>query len=156
MHIKPNSLKLYKKNCENPSAAVVAQANKTGDGTQNSSAAAPFGRVWAIDNTLRDGPEYTSNVIGNAQGLYVSSSQDATKVTLTMYVDFGFTSGEFSGSSINVLSRNPVTEPTRELAVVGGRGKFRMARGFAEIKAHSLDATTGDGIIEYNVTVLHY
>ncbi|WJX64982.1 hypothetical protein P8452_49695 [Trifolium repens] len=103
----------------------------------------------------REGPEETSNVVGNAQGLYVSSSQ-TEDVTLTMYVDYAFTSGELNGSSFSVLSRNPVREPTRELAVVGGRGKFRMATGFALIKAHFLNVTTGDGIIEYNVTIFHY
>ncbi|AET00806.1 putative plant disease resistance response protein [Medicago truncatula] len=136
----------------NPSAVVVARANQTSDIPKKHSL---FGTVYAIDNPLREGPEETSNVVGNAQGLYVASSQ-SEDVTLTMYVDYAFTSGELNGSSFSVLSRNPVREPTRELAVVGGRGKFRMATGFAQIRAHFLNATTGDGIVEYNVTVFHY
>jgi hypothetical protein len=137
----------------NPSAVIVARANQTSD--KNPKKSSLFGTVFAIDNPLREGPEETSNVVGNAQGLYVSSSQ-SEDVTLTMYVDYAFTSGELNGSSFSVLSRNPVREPTRELAVVGGRGKFRMATGFALIKAHFLNVTTGDGIIEYNVTIFHY
>ena len=136
---------------KHPSAVVVARANLTPP--------SPFGTVFAINNPLREGSEETSRVIGNAQGLYVlmSSQDDPNKVTsLVMYVDYAFTCGEFNGSSISVVSRNPVTEPTRELAVVGGRGKFRMARGFAEIRNHSLNVTTGDGVIEYHVTLFHY
>jgi hypothetical protein len=137
----------------NPSAVIVARANQTSDIIPKKSSL--FGTVFAIDNPLREGPEETSKVVGNAQGLYVSSSQ-SQDVTLTMYVDYAFTCGELNGSSFSVLSRNPVREPTRELAVVGGRGKFRMATGFALIRAHFLNVTTGDGIIEYNVTIFHY
>lgn len=139
---------------ENPSALVVARANDTSGDVQKK-LSSPFGTVYAADNILREGPDETSEVVGNAQGLYVSSSQ-GDKVVLVMYMDFAFTTGEFNGSSFSVLSRNPVTEPTRELAVVGGRGKFRMASGFAEIRAHFLNVTTGDGIIEYDVTLFHY
>ncbi|XP_004491663.1 dirigent protein 4-like [Cicer arietinum] len=132
----------------NPSAIVVAHANQT-------TLSPTFGNVYAIDNPLREGPEETSKIIGNAQGLYVSSSRNKDDVTLTMYVDYAFTYGELKGSSISILSRNPVSAPTRELTVVGGRGKCRMAIGFAIISTHFLNVTTGDGIIEYNITVYH-
>lgn len=135
---------------QNPSAVAVARAN----GSQTPSSA-PFGTVFAIDNPLRSGPEEDSTVIGNAQGLYVSSSK-SDKLSLVMYVDYAFTSGEFHGSSFSVVSRNPVTEPTREMAVVGGRGRFRMARGFAEINGYSMNETSGNGVVEYHVTLYHY
>nr|CAD1844112.1 unnamed protein product [Ananas comosus var. bracteatus] len=64
--------------------------------------------------------------------------------------------GPYSGSSFVVFSRNPVTEPHRELAVVGGRGAFRLARGFAQLRTHYLNTTNGDAVIEYDVTLLHY
>ncbi|KAF8404439.1 hypothetical protein HHK36_009324 [Tetracentron sinense] len=75
---------------------------------------------------------------------------------IVMYVDFGFTTGKYNGSSISVFSRNPVMETDREIAVVGGRGKFRMARGYAKLKASYFNATNGDAIIEYKMTVFHY
>lgn len=137
---------------DKPSAVEVARSNST----KNDSSPTPFGSVWAIDDPLREGPEATSKVIGNAQGLYVSSVQDETKLGLVMYVDFGFTEGKFKGSSFSVFSRNPVTETNRELAVVGGRGRFRMARGFAKLKTSYLNVTNGDAIIEYKVTLIHY
>jgi hypothetical protein len=64
------------------------------------------------------------------------------------YIDFAFTTGRFNGSSFGVFSRNPVWEGDREVAVAGGRGKFRMANGFAKISASFLNATTGDAILE--------
>jgi len=117
--------------------------------------ATPFGHVYAIDDPLRESPNESSKLIGNAQGLYLSSSQ-SENLTIVMYADFGFTTGKFKGSSISVFSRNPVSEPIRELAVVGGRGKFRLARGFVQVKTHFFDYKNGDAILEYNVTVLHY
>ncbi|XP_058078139.1 dirigent protein 4 [Magnolia sinica] len=130
-----------------PSAVMVAHANTTEKGPT------PFGSVFAIDDLITEGPEPTK-VIGNAQGLYVSSGQDI--LSLVLVVDFGFTSGKYNGSSFSVLSRNPITEVERELAVVGGRGKFRLARGFAHLKTYYLNITNGDAIIEYDVTLLHY
>jgi hypothetical protein len=55
-----------------------------------------------------------------------------------------------------MLSRNPVTQIEREFAVVGGRGKFRMARGFANLKCIFFNASNGDSIVEYKVVVRHY
>ncbi|KAM1794877.1 hypothetical protein ACFX11_035301 [Malus domestica] len=137
---------------DKPSAVEVARPYST----KNDSSPTPFGSVWAIDDPLREGPEATSKVIGNAQGLYVSSVQDESRLGLVMYVDFGFTEGKFKGSSFSVFSRNPVMETNRELAVVGGRGRFRMARGLAKLKTSYLNVTNGDAIIEYKVTLIHY
>ncbi|XP_017970639.1 PREDICTED: dirigent protein 15 [Theobroma cacao] len=137
---------------QNPSAVMVARANLT----KKDDSPTPFGSLFAIDDPLRVGPEPTSKIIGNAQGLYLSSSQDASKFTIVLYADFAFTTGKFNGSSFSLFSRNPVTEADREVAIVGGRGKFRMARGFAKIKTSYFNATTGDAILEYSVTLYHY
>jgi hypothetical protein len=135
---------------KDPTAVLVAHsANATsrpGDPT-------PFGSVYATDDVLTEGPERASRVVGSAQGLYVSSGKDG-RLSLVMGMDFEFS--DYNGSSFVVFSRNPVTNDHRELAVVGGRGKFRMARGFAVLRTHYLDTGNGDAIIEYNVTLLHY
>lgn len=67
---------------------------------------------------------------------------------LVMFLDFSFTTGKLNGSSFGVFSQNPVTETYRKLAVVGGRGKFRMARGFAKLKTCDTECS----FIEYKVT----
>ncbi|GMI88091.1 hypothetical protein like AT2G21110 [Hibiscus trionum] len=135
----------------NPTVAMIAQSNLTVD-VNNSSM--PFGTVYAIDDLLRVGSEPNSELIGNAQGLTVIIAGRNTRPSVLLYFDFGFTSGKFNGSSISVLSRNPTTDTERELAVVGGRGKFRRAKGFALLKVYSANATAI--IAELNVTVIHY
>ncbi|MBA0823844.1 hypothetical protein Goarm_020545 [Gossypium armourianum] len=42
------------------------------------------------------------------------------------------------------------------MAIVGGRGAFRMAKGFALLRATSSNATTGNANLEFNVTLYHY
>ncbi|GMI88088.1 hypothetical protein like AT4G38700 [Hibiscus trionum] len=134
---------------QNPSAVMIARPNITGS-------AISFGTLFAIDDPLTVGPQPTSKTIGNAQGMYVSSSRDPAMFTAVMYADFAFTSGRFNGSSFSLFSRNPSSPPVRELAIVGGRGKFRMATGFALIRNSFLNFTTGDTIVEFNVTLYHY
>lgn len=136
-----------------PSAVEVARANiAKGDKSPT-----PFGTVFAIDDPIREGPDAASKVVGNAQGLYVSSSSEPGTLGLVMYVDFGFTTGKFNGSSFTVVSRNPISDKgERELAIVGGRGKFRLARGFAKLTTSYLNITNGDAVIEYHVTLIHY
>ncbi|MBA0721362.1 hypothetical protein Golax_008911, partial [Gossypium laxum] len=67
----------------------------------------------------------------------------------TQYIDFGFNTGRFNGSSISVFSRG---EPG--LAVVGGRGEFMMATGVALFNPIIINAT--NVIMEFNITVVHY
>ncbi|XWS55062.1 hypothetical protein CRYUN_Cryun10bG0142900 [Craigia yunnanensis] len=136
---------------KNPSAVMVARPNMT---TAFNDTPLPFGSVFATDDPLTVGPDLKSQVIGNAQGLWASTGEDV--ITLVVYMDLGFTQGEFNGSSISVFSRNPITQTERELAVVGGRGKFRMAKGFAHLKTYFGNFTSGDAIVEYNVTVIHH
>ncbi|MBA0607623.1 hypothetical protein Godav_019899, partial [Gossypium davidsonii] len=90
-----------------------------------------FGRLFAIDDPLILEPKPRLTFIGNAQGLYVSSSRDPVVFPSVMYTNFTFTSGRFNGSSFSLFSRNLFLDKVRELAIVGGRGVFRMARGFA-------------------------
>ncbi|CAM0877182.1 unnamed protein product [Alopecurus aequalis] len=134
---------------KDPTAVLVAHSATATPGNPT-----PFGSVYATDDVLTEGPERTSRVVGSAQGLYVSSGKDGL-LSLVMGIDFAFT--DYNGSSFVVFSRNPVTTGDgRELAVVGGRGAFRMARGFALLRTHYLDTGNGDAIIEYNVTLLHH
>ncbi|XVE93807.1 hypothetical protein REPUB_Repub01dG0226900 [Reevesia pubescens] len=84
----------------------------------------PVPSIVVHDDPFTIGLEPTSEIIGNAQGLQVLAGRDTT--TVMMYMDYGFTK------------------------VVGGRGKFKMAKGFALLKTYSLDNISI--IVEYNVT----
>ncbi|KAL1174396.1 hypothetical protein V6Z11_A04G009200 [Gossypium hirsutum] len=108
-------------------AVVLTQANIT---RNNSSL--PFATLVAFNDPLRTGPEPDSEVIGNVQGIGLLSGMNASS---TQYIDFGFN-----------------TEPG--LAVVGGRGRFMMAKGVALFNPFLINATTV--IMEFNVTVIHH
>ncbi|WVZ05414.1 hypothetical protein V8G54_018760 [Vigna mungo] len=133
----------------NPSMVIVAEPNgKAKD-------ALPFGTVVAMDDPLTAGPEPDSKLVGKAQGIYTSISQ--AEMGLMMVMTMAFTDGDFNGSSISVLARNMImSEPVREMAIVGGTGAFRFARGYAQARFHSVDFSKGDAIVEYDVFVNHY
>ncbi|XP_024994797.1 dirigent protein 4-like [Cynara cardunculus var. scolymus] len=135
---------------DNPSAVLVAKPNGTVVEEGN---VLPFGAVYVFDDPLTEGPTLNSKVIGNARGLYTSTSR-GSDLTLLFSGDFEFTSGEFNGSSISVFSRDPLVVE-KEVAVVGGRGKFRMAKGFILLNAIFFNVTNGDAILECDVTIFH-
>ncbi|CAI0468837.1 unnamed protein product [Linum tenue] len=109
-----------------------------------------FGMVMMTDDALTVAVDAGSKLVGRAQGMYTFDSQ--TDLTLLMAMSFGFTDGPYNGSSLVVVGRNPILEMDRELPVLGGTGRFRMARGYALVKTVSADAN-GNVVVYYNVTV---
>ncbi|KAB2627454.1 dirigent protein 19-like [Pyrus ussuriensis x Pyrus communis] len=95
------------------------------------------------DNPLTEGPELSSKLVGRAQGIYAIASQHDSG--LLMVLNFDFLDG-----------MNPFMEAIREMPIVGGTGVFQYARGYALAKTFSMSMKTGDAVVEYNVSVLHY
>ncbi|TVU13191.1 hypothetical protein EJB05_40723, partial [Eragrostis curvula] len=98
-----------------------------------------FGDTVVMDDVLTVGPSRGSKQVGRAQGVYVTASQKpgAPAMMLTMDVVLAGYPGYESRSSVTVVGRNEVTAPVRELAVVGGTGRFRMATGYVLWKTAS-------------------
>ncbi|XP_050220536.1 dirigent protein 4-like [Mercurialis annua] len=138
---------------ENPNVVRIAQANAT---RNESNPFPPFGDLNAINNALRVGIEPNSRIIGRAKGLEVEASQGNEMPTAVVYLDFGFTTGELNGSSFVICSRDLYLEPIHELAVVGGRGNFRMAEGFAKVELIFFNPTDGYGVDKYCVNLYHH
>ncbi|XP_049399691.1 dirigent protein 22-like [Solanum stenotomum] len=113
-----------------------------------------FGQMNMIDNALTLGPELSSKIVGRAQGFYGAASLN--DVGLMMVMNFAFIEGKYNGSTFTILGRNPVFEKVREMAVIGGSGLFRFARGYVEASTHSWDFKTGDATVQYDAYVLHY
>ncbi|XP_030453140.1 dirigent protein 22-like [Syzygium oleosum] len=132
----------------NPTAVRVAEAKMT------NTSATGFGAVVMIDDLLTEGPDMSSKEVGRAQGIYALASQN--DVGLLMVQNYVFTEGKYNGSTLSVLGRNAVLSGVRELAIVGGSGLFRFARGYARAKTHTFDLKTGDACVEYDVYVFHY
>lgn len=70
-----------------------------------------------------------------------------------MAISFGFTQNTYQGSSFNVLSRNPLFEAVRQLAI-GGTAAFWLAMGFAMVKTVEVSSVNGV-TVEFNVTIVH-
>ncbi|KAK3225474.1 hypothetical protein Dsin_005336 [Dipteronia sinensis] len=92
-------------------------------------------------------------VLGRAQGIYAMSSQQ-NEFSLLMTSTYNFITGPYNGSSFSFLGRIPVMSELREMPVVGGTGKFRLARGYCLAKTFSMDQM--DAVIGYDVTLIHY
>ncbi|GLJ47915.1 hypothetical protein SUGI_1011670 [Cryptomeria japonica] len=133
---------------QNVTAVEVAHAPST------NASATFFGTLIVIDDLLTECPEPTSKLLGRAQGLYAMTSQ--VDIQLLMAVTFVFQSGEFNGSTLAVVGHNSVFNDVREMPIVGGSGKFRLARGYALAHTYSFDLQARNAIVHYNVTVLHY
>lgn len=110
--------------------------------------------VAMIDDPLTMRPELSSKLVGRAQGIYASASQNDLGLLMTM--NFAFMEGKYNGSTLSVLGRNSVLSTVREMPIVGGSGLFRFARGYAQASTHTFDIKTGDAVVEYNVYVFHY
>lgn len=76
---------------------------------------------------MTEGPEVSSKLVGRGQGLYASAGSE--EFSLLMVWSVVFKSGEYNGSSLTILGRNPTLRPVREMCIVGGTGVFRLARG---------------------------
>ncbi|URD78142.1 Proteasome complex subunit Rpn13 ubiquitin receptor, partial [Musa troglodytarum] len=112
-----------------------------------------FGDVVVTDDPLTEGPDLRSAPVGRSQGLYSMVSQGTGDAALLLGLNLVFTEGSRNGSTLAVLGWDAVYLPVRELPVVGGSGVFRLARGYALIKTYSLNTTTGDAILEWDVFV---
>ncbi|XAR59810.1 hypothetical protein NMG60_11015788 [Bertholletia excelsa] len=133
---------------KNITTVQVARYNTT------SNTSISFGSVFVLDDPLTVGPEPNSTLLGRAQGIFASSSME--EVSFLMPLNFVFTSGNYKGSTLSLLGRNPIFNEYREMPIVGGSGVFRLARGIATVKTYWFDVASLNAVVEYNVIVIHY
>lgn len=110
-----------------------------------------FGSIVVYDNVLREGADPASALIGRAQGIGAIAALDGGSGLAAM--NLVFTSGEYNGSTLALLGRF-VAGAVSERGIVGGSGRFRLARGFSLSKVISSTATTV--VAEFDVYVTHY
>ncbi|PUZ68183.1 hypothetical protein GQ55_2G005000 [Panicum hallii var. hallii] len=97
-----------------------------------------FGDTVVMDDVLTEGPSRGSRPVGRAQGTYVTASLEKGQPAMLLSMNVVLTDyGGYSGSTVMVMGRNDITAPVRELAVVGGTGRFRMATGYVLWKTAS-------------------
>nr|XP_010910740.1 dirigent protein 2-like [Elaeis guineensis] len=110
-----------------------------------------FGDVVVSDNPLTEGPDPGSKLIGRAETLDVIASL-ASRSALTA-TNFVFTEGKYNGSSLTVLGRD-VVRGSPDRTIIGGSGRYRMARGFMVGKI--IKATGISAVEEVDMYVFHY
>ncbi|XP_057465829.1 dirigent protein 16-like [Actinidia eriantha] len=91
-----------------------------------------FGTITVIDDMLTSAPEFGSQSLGKAQGVYVASSADGT--TQMMVFTAMMEGGEY-GDSLNFFGVYKIGSTMSRLSVTGGTGKFKNACGFAEVRS---------------------
>ncbi|KAI4338141.1 hypothetical protein L6164_016488 [Bauhinia variegata] len=91
-----------------------------------------FGTITVIDDVLTSAPELGSQTIGKAQGVYVASSADGTRQMMAFTALFE--GGEY-GDSMNFYGLFKIGSTMSHLSITGGTGKFKNARGYAQVRA---------------------
>ena len=92
-----------------------------------------FGGVGAIDDELREGPDPASQFLGRAQGMLVQADLGSPAASCAI-LNLAFEEGDYGGGTLVVDGRVDLGadgEDVVELAVVGGTGRFRRARGYS-------------------------
>ncbi|PNT77215.1 dirigent protein 1 [Brachypodium distachyon] len=131
-----------------PSPSAVVVINGTGPIIPGSGGAR-FGMTVVMDDPLTDGPSPASSrlQLGRAQGFYVTATKADGPPAVLLSMNLLLT----DGSTLAVTGRNAVLSPVRELAVVGGTGKFRMASGYVLLKTASWHGN--DAVLQLDVFV---
>ncbi|CAM0905135.1 unnamed protein product [Alopecurus aequalis] len=128
----------------NPTAVQIIKGPPS---TSNAFPGMAFGDTTVIDDAMTETSSATSAAVGRAQGYYMMSSQSGA--VLMVCVNLLLTTGDYNGSTLAVIGQDDVMATTRELSVVGGTGKFRMATGYVLWKTNS--SSGGDATIELDV-----
>ncbi|XP_059664482.1 dirigent protein 1-like [Cornus florida] len=113
-----------------------------------------FGTMFCSDDPITVGFDKTSAQIGRVQGIFVTSALDGSSTHVS--VSIVFTNATYNGSTIQIQGASRQFESVREVAVVGGTGIFRYARGYATFETIYLDTLISYAVIRCNVTVLYY
>ncbi|KAF3443649.1 hypothetical protein FNV43_RR13339 [Rhamnella rubrinervis] len=109
-----------------------------------------FGSVTMIDDKLTETVDWNSTQIGRVRGFYHVSAMDGSDFNLLL--SLVFTNRDFNGSTLQIHGS---IFQHKEMAIMSGTGKFRLAKGFATLHTAFRDTSTFNSILRWNVTVFH-
>ncbi|GLJ06085.1 hypothetical protein SUGI_0031550 [Cryptomeria japonica] len=91
-----------------------------------------LGTVTPIEGALIQTPDLLSPTLGKGHGFYVSTSEnkDHEKIQFMAFSAVIEENGEYE-HSVNLFGVDNLLLGERQIAVVGGTGKFKNARGYA-------------------------
>lgn len=133
----------------NVTAFTVAGLNGT------SSDPGKFGTIVVNWDAATKGVQVTGtadpdNIVGRIQGTYVNTNL-VTGLDFLMLFTVIFEDMEYRGSTLEFHGTDKFFAPHRELAVVGGTGKFRFARGYAILTTEVLSGP--NAVVKFNTTI---
>ncbi|KAL1541158.1 dirigent protein 11-like [Salvia divinorum] len=112
-----------------------------------------FGKLVVLDNLVTSGPNLDSGEVGRLQGTV--GLADLHEKALVMVLNLVFTKGEFEGSTLSILGRNPLGAESREVSIVAGTSAFRMATGYIITSTYYNDPARVRNVYEYSAVVYH-
>jgi hypothetical protein len=118
---------------------------------------ATFGSMGVFDNELRTDRNRDSPLVARYQGIIVATGVaegPALEGRLTV-ASILFIAGEYNGSTLSLEGPFVGFQGTMERSIVGGSGKFRMARGYYLLKLLGL-TTPNSAVSEIDFYVLPY
>lgn len=136
----------FKTDSDNQTVYQVATAKITSQSSSN------FGRILVIDNPLTTGPDPGSKFLGRYEG--TNAYSDFNEAAANMNMNIIFSGGEYDGSTISILGRQPVNDKVRVLSVIGGTRVFRLAKGVLLASTYSTDPLTQIGTYVYVIYVV--
>ncbi|EAY80356.1 hypothetical protein OsI_35528 [Oryza sativa Indica Group] len=131
---------------------VVSGRSLLLDGGGDGSPPRQFGDIVALNNALTEGPSAGSARVGTAQGFAVRVSEGGVVSDLSLHMVLE--AGEHRGSSVTAKGRIDMDAGERESVVIGGTGRFRLARGYMVTKNYDYSLATG-GIVEIDLYLQH-
>ncbi|XP_066335326.1 dirigent protein 22-like [Miscanthus floridulus] len=110
---------------------------------------ARFGDMHVIDDPLTEGPDAASPAVGRAQGFYPFADQQELAAIFSLNIVF--TAGKHNGSYLVVNGKDAFFDEVRELAVIGGAGRFRGATGYGLLTTHYFNSTTKNAVVKIDM-----
>uniref|UniRef100_A0A0D9XQC2 Dirigent protein n=1 Tax=Leersia perrieri TaxID=77586 RepID=A0A0D9XQC2_9ORYZ len=139
----------------NPTATRVVSGHSllpNSTTTPSSSSPRQFGDIVVLKNALTEAPSASSARVGTAQGFAVRVSEGGVVSDLSMHLVVE--AGEHKGGSVTVKGRIDMDAVERESVLIGGKGRFRFARGYMVTKNYDYSLATG-GVVEIDLYLQH-
>ncbi|XP_062103063.1 dirigent protein 2-like [Humulus lupulus] len=111
-----------------------------------------FGTIFAVDDPITETPNRSSNEVGRAQGILVTSALDGSNVSVLLSIVF--TNKEYGGSTLELHGVSRQNERFKEVSVVSGTGSFRFARGFAVFETIYYERSISYSIVRCTIRLL--
>ncbi|KAH0461688.1 hypothetical protein IEQ34_009263 [Dendrobium chrysotoxum] len=112
-----------------------------------------FGNIFVFDDPITQDLDPASHLLGRVQGELAITSLDGYDGLYNFNIVLTDLD-PWTGSTLTVIGRNPTQQIVKELPVVGGTGRFRLARGYIILtRLTSLDRPDGILTFEVNVTL---